>query len=153
MAYCLLGILRVNMPLLYGEGSKAFRRLQEELIRRSSDQSIFHWTVTTDFHNAISSVLAQGPDNFAESAHVFASGEPPDAPYALTNIGLEIRARSTKLWDSKWGGHVYVIKLNCFHYQTEAGEAFSRLVPLVMAVTHKGPPSSNSYSGSARRER
>jgi len=27
-AYCLLGIFGVNMPLLYGEGSKAFIRLQ-----------------------------------------------------------------------------------------------------------------------------
>ncbi|KAH7071873.1 heterokaryon incompatibility protein-domain-containing protein [Paraphoma chrysanthemicola] len=27
LAYCLLGVFDVNMPLLYGEGSKAFRRL------------------------------------------------------------------------------------------------------------------------------
>ena len=27
-AYCLLGIFGVNMPLLYGEGAKAFLRLQ-----------------------------------------------------------------------------------------------------------------------------
>lgn len=29
MAYCLLGIFNVNMPLLYGEGRRAFIRLQE----------------------------------------------------------------------------------------------------------------------------
>ena len=40
-AYSLLGILDVNMPLLYGEGQKAFLRLQEEIIRHSTDQSIF----------------------------------------------------------------------------------------------------------------
>jgi hypothetical protein len=28
MAYCLLGLFGVNMPLLYGEGNKAFLRLQ-----------------------------------------------------------------------------------------------------------------------------
>ena len=28
LAYCLLGIFGVNMPLLYGEGSNAFLRLQ-----------------------------------------------------------------------------------------------------------------------------
>jgi len=28
MAYCLLGLFNVNMPLLYGEESRAFRRLQ-----------------------------------------------------------------------------------------------------------------------------
>ncbi|KAG4442158.1 hypothetical protein IFR05_002371 [Cadophora sp. M221] len=32
------------MPLLYGEGSRAFMRLQEEIIKISSDQSIFAWT-------------------------------------------------------------------------------------------------------------
>ncbi|RSL61463.1 hypothetical protein CEP54_006201 [Fusarium duplospermum] len=39
-AYALLGLFNVNMPLLYGEGTKAFRRLQEEIIRISNDQSI-----------------------------------------------------------------------------------------------------------------
>ncbi|KAH7014271.1 heterokaryon incompatibility protein-domain-containing protein, partial [Microdochium trichocladiopsis] len=41
IAYCLLGIFRVSMPLLYGEGSKAFERLQKEIINISSDQTIF----------------------------------------------------------------------------------------------------------------
>ncbi|KAF2866292.1 heterokaryon incompatibility protein-domain-containing protein [Massariosphaeria phaeospora] len=34
MAYCLLGIFDINMPMLYGEGSKAFLRLQEEIIKQ-----------------------------------------------------------------------------------------------------------------------
>jgi len=42
-AYCLLGIFDVNMPLLYGERGKAFTRLQEEIIRTSTDESIFAW--------------------------------------------------------------------------------------------------------------
>ncbi|KAK3492187.1 heterokaryon incompatibility protein-domain-containing protein, partial [Neurospora hispaniola] len=42
-AYCLLGIFEVNMPLIYGEGDNAFRRLQEEIIKRSNDLSIFAW--------------------------------------------------------------------------------------------------------------
>jgi hypothetical protein len=33
IAYCLIGIFQVNMPLLYGEGSRAFIRLQEEILR------------------------------------------------------------------------------------------------------------------------
>ncbi|KAI6002305.1 hypothetical protein F5J12DRAFT_906395 [Pisolithus orientalis] len=32
-AYSLLGLFGVNMPMLYGEGSKAFQRLQLEIIR------------------------------------------------------------------------------------------------------------------------
>lgn len=41
-AYSLLGIFNVNLPLLYGEGlGSAFIRLQEEIMKISSDQSIF----------------------------------------------------------------------------------------------------------------
>ncbi|KAE9570915.1 hypothetical protein CGMCC3_g13014 [Colletotrichum fructicola] len=43
-AYCLLGIFDVNMPMLYGEGAKAFRRLQEVIIQTGYDVSIFVWT-------------------------------------------------------------------------------------------------------------
>jgi hypothetical protein len=40
VAYCLMGIFDVNMPLLYGEGEKAFIRLQEEIIKENDDQSL-----------------------------------------------------------------------------------------------------------------
>ncbi|OIW26000.1 HET-domain-containing protein, partial [Coniochaeta ligniaria NRRL 30616] len=43
IAYCLLGIFDVHMPLIYGEGSRAFVRLQEEVIKISEDHSIFAW--------------------------------------------------------------------------------------------------------------
>ena len=42
-AYSLMGLLDVNMPMLYGEGKRAFHRLQLEIIRTSNDQSIFAW--------------------------------------------------------------------------------------------------------------
>ena len=43
-AYCLLGIFDINMPLLYGEGEKAFTRLQQEIVKNNSDLSIFGWS-------------------------------------------------------------------------------------------------------------
>lgn len=44
MAYCLLGLFDINMPLLYGEGRvKAFKRLQEEIIKSTNDDSIYAW--------------------------------------------------------------------------------------------------------------
>ena len=42
-AYSLLGIFDINMPTLYGEGDRAFRRLQEEIMQRVPDQSLFAW--------------------------------------------------------------------------------------------------------------
>ncbi|KAI0971023.1 heterokaryon incompatibility protein-domain-containing protein [Xylaria arbuscula] len=44
IAYCLLGLFSVNMPLLYGEGAMAFVRLQEEIMKVSDDHSLFYWT-------------------------------------------------------------------------------------------------------------
>lgn len=43
ISYCLLGLFNVNMPLIYGEGGKAFSRLLEEIIKSSNDQSILAW--------------------------------------------------------------------------------------------------------------
>ncbi|EJF59842.1 hypothetical protein DICSQDRAFT_181632 [Dichomitus squalens LYAD-421 SS1] len=39
-AYSLLGIFDIKMPALYGEGARAFIRLQEEILKRIPDQSI-----------------------------------------------------------------------------------------------------------------
>lgn len=47
LAYCLMGIFNVNMPLLYGEGCKSFIRLQEEIMRTSEDHSLFAWGLPT----------------------------------------------------------------------------------------------------------
>ncbi|KAI1734379.1 HET-domain-containing protein [Xylaria scruposa] len=43
IAYCLLGIFGVYMPMLYGEGKNAFLRLQDEICKGTDDLSIFAW--------------------------------------------------------------------------------------------------------------
>lgn len=48
LSYCLLGIFNVNMPLLYGEGEKAFLRLQHQIIDSSDDQTLFAWGFRLD---------------------------------------------------------------------------------------------------------
>ncbi|KAH9846720.1 hypothetical protein C2E23DRAFT_743388, partial [Lenzites betulinus] len=45
-AYSLLGIFGVHMSPIYGEGTNAFLRLQEEIIKHIPDQSIFAWDVS-----------------------------------------------------------------------------------------------------------
>jgi len=68
MAYCLLGIFGVNMPLLYGEGKKkAFVRLQEELIKISDDESLFAWRNTNHVQPGI---LADSPLDFLDCGDV-----------------------------------------------------------------------------------
>ena len=59
-AYCLLGILGVSMPLLYGEGRRAFRRLQEEILRVDEDYTLFAWNAVLQTER----VLAESPSDF-----------------------------------------------------------------------------------------
>ena len=64
-AYSLIGLLDVNMPMLYGEGKKAFHRLQLEIIRSSNDQSIFAWGHNSEYVR-IGSILADDPSDFKD---------------------------------------------------------------------------------------
>ncbi|KAH8894445.1 HET-domain-containing protein [Thozetella sp. PMI_491] len=51
VAYCLLGIFQVNMPLMYGEGHRAFERLQQEILRQEEDYTILAWPTPTSGRN------------------------------------------------------------------------------------------------------
>ncbi|KAF2171047.1 hypothetical protein M409DRAFT_35887 [Zasmidium cellare ATCC 36951] len=91
-AYCLLGIFDVNMPLIYGEGKRAFRRLQEDIIKRTPDQSILAWSDADVERSAFSpqTTLAQSPKCFAESADIEWDRRAGSSPFAVTNLGLEM---------------------------------------------------------------
>ena len=90
IAYSLLGLFNVNMPLLYGEGEKAFRRLQHEILQSTCDESIFAWT---DDRVWTSGLLAESPANFAESGDVVPFNLFYRKPYTMTNQGLQIDLR------------------------------------------------------------
>ncbi|KAK1757323.1 heterokaryon incompatibility protein-domain-containing protein, partial [Echria macrotheca] len=69
-AYCLMGLFGVNMPLVYGEGSGAFKRLQAEIMALSDDLSIFAWMADKGCHPQLpcsdaSGLLAPSPRAFA----------------------------------------------------------------------------------------
>jgi hypothetical protein len=42
-AYALMGLLNINIPLLYGEGSRALQRLQQEILDTNDDESVLVW--------------------------------------------------------------------------------------------------------------
>ncbi|RYP78366.1 hypothetical protein DL771_000551 [Monosporascus sp. 5C6A] len=65
MAYCLMGLFRINMPLLYGEGERAFIRLQEELIKQEHDHTILAWGMSLSAKPAGNRALASSPAEFA----------------------------------------------------------------------------------------
>lgn len=52
----------MNLPLLYGVGVRAFKRLQEEIMRQSEDESIFAHN-----HSSEMTPLARHPQDFLRS--------------------------------------------------------------------------------------
>ena len=95
-AYSLLGIFEVNMSMLYGERERAFKRLQEQIIKNSSDQSIFAWEDNRrppfEVLNSLQppgQILAPSPSHFfhcAAASRKYWNG----ASFELTNAGLRL---------------------------------------------------------------
>ncbi len=72
IAYSLLGLFGINMELRYGEGSKAFMRLQRELWKTyENDESIFAWE-DADHHGLLARSLAA----FAQSGNIISVKNP-----------------------------------------------------------------------------
>jgi len=62
-----MGLIGIHMPILYGEGSTAFLRLQTEILKLSDDESTFAWS-SEDWCMAAymnSGLLAPSPSLFA----------------------------------------------------------------------------------------
>ncbi|CDO68485.1 hypothetical protein BN946_scf184499.g10 [Trametes cinnabarina] len=60
-SYSLLGIFGVNIPIMYGEGSDAFYRLQEAILRDIPDQTIFAWGRRVPFSSVLGSGIPEPP--------------------------------------------------------------------------------------------
>ena len=88
VAYCLMGLFDIHMPLLYGEGQKAFMRLQYEIVQsRDDDESIFAWT---DALLSTSGMFAQSPAAFADSGDIrcVRNPNPRASPPVVTRTSL-----------------------------------------------------------------
>jgi hypothetical protein len=118
IAYCLIGIFGINLPLLYGEGERAFIRLQEEIMRSSDDQSLFAWGLTdqeyevlhasddsdqkilyvSDYEkrpeaqpSTLRGFLARSPAAFKNSGNIVPYRNwDVSMPYSMTNQGLRL---------------------------------------------------------------
>ena len=84
-AYSLMGLLDMNMPMLYGEGKKAFHRLQLEIIRMSNDQSIFAW----DCNARTGSILADDPSEFHDCGEMEVMGHNEFIQYIKADVPEE----------------------------------------------------------------
>jgi hypothetical protein len=90
LAYCLMGIFGVNMPFIYGEGPKAFLRLQEEIIKHDNDLTIFAWDRWQD-KEVPWTLFSPSPSGFANKSGVTRHNRSLlDAVFSVTNRGLRI---------------------------------------------------------------
>ncbi|KAH9883334.1 heterokaryon incompatibility protein-domain-containing protein [Xylariomycetidae sp. FL2044] len=124
IAYCLLGIFDINMPLLYGEGDKAFLRLQEEIMRDSNDQSLFAWgrqpepskdhqepALDHNYHG----LLATSPVDFAHSSDIVPHVSMKSV-FESTNNGIAVDAHLCDVTTTTTGGDATrYMMLNCRH--------------------------------------
>jgi hypothetical protein len=107
-AYCLMGLFDVNMPLLYGEGTRAYTRLQEEIIKTDDDDSILAYGPNTGEVHLASRVNSRFTYKGVGAAQVSTEGVLPSSPsyfrdcgdlrparsatpFVITNSGLEMQ--------------------------------------------------------------
>ncbi|KAF7552553.1 hypothetical protein G7046_g7380 [Stylonectria norvegica] len=92
MAYCLLGIFDINMPLLYGERENSFIRLQSEIIKREADHTLFCWVDRTASESSFRGFLATSPAHFSSGSRLTSFSDDGNA-YEMTNRGLHLQLR------------------------------------------------------------
>ena len=103
-AYALMGIFDVYMPIIYGEGRNAFRRLQEEIMRQSIDTSLFAWGDLLNAYGVPDKknirpftaydeardelyLLSRSPRNFQHCAdHMFVSSSELESPQRVSPL-------------------------------------------------------------------
>ena len=117
IAYCLLGIFDVSMPMLYGEGEKAFARLQEEIAKETNDLTLFAWQARAlESSNSgdagvqkYRGILATSPAEFLNAGAIVAGDDVRfNEEFLMTNKGMRLNSGL----DSGPGGS-YVLNLNC----------------------------------------
>ncbi|KAM0719722.1 hypothetical protein Q7P37_003855 [Cladosporium fusiforme] len=89
-AYSLLGMFDVQMPMIYGEGQKAFVRLQEQIVQTTTDHTIFCWKTSPSERIWDRSLLARSPSQFAGCNNIEQIPITSPRPYQMTNVGLEM---------------------------------------------------------------
>jgi Heterokaryon incompatibility protein (HET) len=118
IAYCMIGIFDINMPMLYGEGMKAFTRLQEQILANFDDDSIFAWGAPPprpfgrhQVRTKTCGLLADSPRLFARSGNVVrALGTPWTIKVSLTRGRIKLEAPTFNALDSTT---TYTVAIRC----------------------------------------
>ncbi|KAH7924802.1 hypothetical protein BV22DRAFT_1034771 [Leucogyrophana mollusca] len=93
MAYCLMGIFGVHLPILYGERERAFTRLQEEIMKHSDDTSLFDWVGRP---STLNSFLASQPNCFSEEPFMLLHDVLPIVSTRITDASAAQTSRTSR---------------------------------------------------------
>ncbi|OTB13628.1 hypothetical protein K445DRAFT_161904 [Daldinia sp. EC12] len=146
MAYCLIGIFGINnMYPRYGEGGRAFIRLQEEIVRQTSDLTLFAWVVNDlnddiehsdhifKFHQALHGIFACHPREFTSANNI------KPMQHIMYNDEITITSKGVKFTTALWGtgpDSLFAMPLYCYdqtpsqplaiHMRWVGGESYAR---------------------------
>jgi ankyrin repeat protein len=128
-AYCMLGLFDIQMPLIYGEGSTAFVRLQEEIMKISEDHSLFAWRST----DSRCGCLATSPDSFSDSGNIILRSPSVISNEPITTSSRGIHLDIPLVGDPCGGGQGFAV-LNCFERGSEDKAIALRVRDLEMTM-------------------
>jgi hypothetical protein len=106
-AYSLMGLFDINMAMLYGEGRKAFIRLQEQILSQTADMSLFLWN-DLQTREEYTGLLAPSPDCFREMRTVNAKPTFTQRDFHLTNRGIRLKVGLA--WEADTGLAILPVK-------------------------------------------
>lgn len=116
VAYSLLGLFGINMPLLYGEEEKAFLRLQAEIVSSCPDTTILAWVLAAKedrpdeieessgiggdeevdgdiLASPFSGVMASSPGLFCACGRTKRLLDQSSFDFSMSNRGIKLRAQ------------------------------------------------------------
>ena len=145
LAYCLLGIFGVTMPMIYGEGGEqAFFRLQDQIMKITRDDSLLAWGLTSTKELPIGDpgqvtagkALATAPLDFANSGHIVCREQSSTSLSSLDISGGNLRLYLSLLTTSADSRAIGLLKCGPEHD--------SRLV-VGIPLTKTAPGASDEY--------
>jgi hypothetical protein len=125
-AYSLLGIFDINMGMLYGEGPRAFIRLQEQILSQGADTSLFLWS-DLQTTQKFTGLLAPSPACFREMRTIIAEPTFTQREVYMTNRG--IRLKLSLAWENDTGLAILPVK-HSFGWNGEPAGVYLRRVGL-----------------------
>ncbi|KAK5654019.1 hypothetical protein OQA88_7696 [Cercophora sp. LCS_1] len=141
-AYSLMGIFDVNMPLIYGEREKAFRRLQDLIIQTAGDLSMLAWTYESEDCPEFTGFFAESPREFWNCSNMMTTqGDSIEPDLAMTIRGIQMDTNLVHLHLNKTA-YQPVLDVSCrlgdiyvgVHLRKIGGNRYARWKPNLLGL-------------------